>query len=68
MINFVFAVLILIAVLVFMGVKMVPQGYAYTVEYFGKYIKTLPPGLGIIFPLIQRVGHKVNMKEQVVDI
>ena len=65
-----FAVVILgfVAALIFLGVKMVPQGYAYTVEYFGKYIKTLPPGLGIIFPLIQRVGHKVNMKEQVVDI
>lgn len=66
--QFTLAILGLVGVLVYMGVKMVPQGYAYTVEYFGRYIRTLPPGLSFIFPLIQRVGHKVNMKEQVVDI
>ena len=62
------AILVLVVVLVFMGVKMVPQGYEYTVEYFGRYIKTLKPGLSFIFPLIQKVGYKVNIKEQVVDI
>jgi regulator of protease activity HflC (stomatin/prohibitin superfamily) len=68
MINFVFAVLILIAVLVFMGVKMVPQGSNYTVERFGRYTRTLQPGLGLLIPLIYRVGNKVNMKEQVMDV
>jgi regulator of protease activity HflC (stomatin/prohibitin superfamily) len=68
MINFVFAVLILIAVLVFMGVKMVPQGSNYTIERFGRYTRTLQPGLGLLIPLIYRVGNKVNMKEQVMDV
>jgi len=63
-----FAILALVVALVFMGVKMVPQGYEYTVEHFGRYIKTLKPGLSFIFPMVQRVGHKVNIKEQVVDI
>ncbi len=66
--QFTFAILALVVALVFMGVKMVPQGYEYTVEYFGRYIKTLKPGLSFIFPLIQKVGYKVNVKEQVVDI
>lgn len=66
--QFTFAILLLVVALVFMGVKMVPQGYEYTVEYFGRYIKTLKPGLHFIFPLIQKVGYKVNIKEQVVDI
>jgi len=60
--------LLLVVVLVFMGVKIVPQGYQYTIEHFGRYTKTLEPGLALIFPLIQRVGHKINMKEQVIDI
>ncbi len=68
MINFVFAVLILIVVLVFMGVKMVPQGSNYTIERFGRYTRTLQPGLGLLVPLIYRVGNKVNMKEQVMDV
>ncbi len=66
--EFTFAILALVVALVFMGVKMVPQGFEYTVEYFGRYIKTLPPGLHFIFPLIQKIGYKVNIKEQVVDI
>jgi regulator of protease activity HflC (stomatin/prohibitin superfamily) len=51
-----------------MGVKTVPQGYNYTVERFGRYVRTLQPGLGLITPIINRVGHKVNMMEQVLDI
>lgn len=66
--SFALAVLIFIAALVFMGVKMVPQGYNYTVERFGRYVRTLQPGLGLIVPVIYRVGHKVNMMEQVLDI
>lgn len=66
--EFTFAILALVVALVFMGVKMVPQGYEYTVEYFGRYVKTLKPGLSFIFPLIQKIGYKVNVKEQVVDI
>lgn len=66
--EFTLAILGLVVVLVYSGVKMVPQGYTYTIEYFGRYIRTLQPGLSFIIPMIQRVGHKVNMKEQVVDI
>lgn len=68
MFGFVLTIFAFIAALVFMGVKMVPQGYNYTVERFGRYTRTLQPGLGLIIPLIYRVGHKINMKEQVMDV
>ncbi|MFS8183036.1 SPFH domain-containing protein [Pseudovibrio denitrificans] len=64
-------VLILVAVIIFVvfaGAKMVPQGYNYTVERFGKYRKTLHPGLNIIIPFIDQVGHRVNMMEQVLEV
>ncbi|AMO56463.1 protease [Endozoicomonas montiporae] len=62
------AFVLLIAVLIATGVRMVPQGYNYTVERFGKYTKTLPPGLHVIVPVIDTVGNKMNMMEQVLDI
>jgi regulator of protease activity HflC (stomatin/prohibitin superfamily) len=49
-------------------VKIVPQGYNYTVENFGRYTRTLTPGLHILIPIVERVGHHVNVKEQVIDI
>ena len=49
-------------------VKTVPQGYNYTVETFGRYTRTLNPGLHILVPVMERVGYKMNMKEQVIDI
>ena len=49
-------------------VKIVPQGYNYTVENFGRYTRTLMPGLHILVPVMERIGHHVNMKEQVIDI
>ena len=64
-------VIVFLAVVVFYllrAVRMVPQGYNYTVERFGKYIGTLQPGLGVIVPFIDRVGAKQNMMEQVLDI
>ncbi|GEK14597.1 MULTISPECIES: SPFH domain-containing protein [Aliivibrio] len=60
----VFLVLILIA----LGVKMVPQGYNWTVERFGRYTQTLQPGLNIIIPFVDGIGQKINMMEQVLDI
>ncbi|AAW87236.1 SPFH domain-containing protein [Aliivibrio fischeri] len=60
----VFLVLVLIA----LGVKMVPQGYNWTVERFGRYTQTLQPGLNIIIPFIDGIGQKINMMEQVLDI
>jgi regulator of protease activity HflC (stomatin/prohibitin superfamily) len=49
-------------------VKIVPQGFNYTVENFGRYTRTLTPGLHILVPIVERVGHHVNVKEQVIDI
>jgi len=66
--EFVILLLVLAIVLVFMGVKSVPQGMEYTVERFGRYTRTLHPGLNLIAPVIDRVGRKLNMMEQVVDV
>ncbi|MBU2582104.1 MAG: SPFH/Band 7/PHB domain protein [Alphaproteobacteria bacterium] len=49
-------------------VKVVPQGYNYTVENFGRYTRTLTPGLHILIPVVERVGARMNMKERVLDI
>ena len=65
---FVIAVVVLAILLVFLGVRTVPQGHQYTVERFGKYTKTLEPGLHFILPLFDSIGHKMNMMEQVLDI
>ncbi len=54
--------------LVFMSVKSVPQGTEYTVERFGRYTNTLTPGLNIIMPIIDKIGNKLNMMEQVRDV
>lgn len=59
---------ILAIVVVFMGVKQVPQGHEWTVERFGKYTHTLRPGLSIIVPFIDQIGAKLVMMEQVLDI
>ncbi len=61
-----FIVLVIITIL--MGVQFVPQGKNYTVERFGKYTRTLSPGLNIIFPYIDLVGKRINMMEEVMDI
>ncbi len=62
-------VLILVAlIIVGAGVKIVPQGYQWTVERFGRYTKTLMPGLSLVVPFMDRIGRKINMMEQVLDI
>ncbi|WP_043310924.1 SPFH domain-containing protein [Pseudomonas sp. ML96] len=53
---------------VFMGFKVVPQGYEWTVERFGRYTNTLTPGLNIIVPVMDRIGRKLNVMESVLDI
>jgi len=64
----VIALLVFLVLLVVLGVKRVPQGSEYTVERFGRYIKTLRPGLNLILPVIDQVGAKQNMMEQVLDV
>ncbi|MEG9488652.1 SPFH domain-containing protein [Mannheimia indoligenes] len=61
-----FAILVLVALS--STIKIVPQGYHWTIERFGRYTKTLTPGLNIVLPFIDRVGRKINMMEQVLDI
>lgn len=58
----------LAAVALWSTVKIVPQGYNWTIESFGRYTRTLSPGLHILIPVMERVGYKMNMKEQVMDI
>jgi len=62
------ALVVLVILVFFAGVKTVPQGYNYTIERFGKYRKTLSPGLNFIIPFIDTVGQKLNMMEQVLDV
>ncbi len=66
--EFVIVFLILAIVLVFMSVKSVPQGMEYTVQRFGRYTNTLTPGLNIIVPIVDKIGHKMVMMEQVMDV
>jgi len=66
--QFVLALLVLAVVVVVLGVKRVPQGMEYTVERFGRYTRTLRPGLNLILPVIDQVGAKLNMMEQVLDV
>ena len=65
---FVILVVVLALVALWTTVKIVPQGYNYTVETFGRYTRTLAPGLHILIPVMERLGAKMNMKEQVIDI
>lgn len=65
---FVSVLLLLVIVTLFAGVKSVPQGYQWTQERFGKFLRTLSPGLNVIIPYIDRIGRKVNMMEQVLDV
>jgi regulator of protease activity HflC (stomatin/prohibitin superfamily) len=60
--------LLLALVLVFMGVRSVPQGSEWTVERFGRYTRTLAPGLNLIIPFVDRIGARMNMMEQVLDV
>ena len=62
------AVVVFIVILLLRGVKSIPQGMEYTVERFGRYTRTLTPGLSIINPLFNRIGHKINMMETVLDV
>jgi regulator of protease activity HflC (stomatin/prohibitin superfamily) len=68
MTGFALTLLALAVIFIFAGVKTVPQGMEYTVERFGRYTHTLSPGLNLIIPFIDRIGRKMNMMEQVLDV
>ena len=55
-------------VVIIKTVRVVPQGFEWTVERFGKYTHTMSPGLHFLWPIAQSVGRKVNVMEQVLDI
>jgi regulator of protease activity HflC (stomatin/prohibitin superfamily) len=59
---------VLLVLVLFAGAKTVPQGYNYTVERFGRYTRTLKPGLNLIIPFVDGIGKKMNMMEQVLDV
>jgi len=65
---FLLAIVVLAIIIVVKGVQTVPQGMEYTIERFGKYTRTLRPGLHLIIPMVDAVSYKVNMREQVLDI
>ncbi|MGH6938259.1 SPFH domain-containing protein [Hypericibacter sp.] len=65
---FVIVLFVLAVLLLFAGVKSVPQGSEWTVERFGRYTKTLRPGLNFIIPFFDRVGTKMSMMETVLDV
>jgi regulator of protease activity HflC (stomatin/prohibitin superfamily) len=65
---FIVVVLVLAVATVVMGVKSVPQGMECTVERFGRYTKTLGPGLNLIVPFVDQIGSRINMMEQVLDV
>ena len=62
------ALLLLMFIFIVMGVRVVRQGYVYTIERLGKFTLPAEPGLHLIIPFVDRVGQKVNMMEQVLDI
>ena len=65
---FVLTLVVLLVVVLFFTLKQVPQGFNYTVERFGRYTRTMKPGLNILLPFIDRVGARLNMMEQVLDV
>ena len=63
-----FIVIILGVMLLFSIVKIVPQGYEFTVENFGRYTRTLKPGIAFLTPFVEAIGRKVNVMERVFDV
>jgi len=67
--EFFFGLLALIVIIfVMMGATVVQQGFVFTIERFGRYTYSAQPGLTVIIPFFDRVGRKVNVMEQVLDI
>jgi regulator of protease activity HflC (stomatin/prohibitin superfamily) len=64
----IFLLVILALVVVLSTIKIVPQGREFTVERFGRYIRTLKPGINILTPFVETIGARINMMEQVLDV
>jgi regulator of protease activity HflC (stomatin/prohibitin superfamily) len=62
------ALVVLALAVAIASIKMVPQGFEYTVQRFGRYTRTLKPGITILTPFVESVGRKLNMMEQVLDV
>ena len=60
--------LLLALVVVFSAIKIVPQGREYTVERFGRYTRTLKPGMTLLTPFVESIGRRMNMMEQVLEV
>src|SRR6476661_10302792 len=62
-------IFVILAIVVALGaIKIVPQGREFTVERFGRYTRTLKPGISILTPFVERIGRRMNMMEQVLDV
>ena len=68
LVSFLTAVAVLAFLFVLMGVKIVRQGYRYTIEHFGRFVRVAEPGFNYVTPFFYRVGRRINMMEQVLDI
>lgn len=68
MFSFTIVVVILAVITIVAGVKVVPQGQQWTVERFGRYTRTLDPGLTLIIPYINTIGRKLSVMESVLDV
>ena len=66
--TFMTAVAVLALLIVMTGDKIVRQGYRYTIEHFGRFVRVAEPGFNYVTPFFYRVGRKINMMEQVLDI
>ena len=65
---FLLIILVIVAIFVVRAIRIVPQGYNLTVERLGRYTKTLQPGLSILIPFVDRIGSKMNMMEQLLEV
>ena len=63
------AVLVVLALVILLGaIKIVPQGFEFTVQRFGRYTRTIKPGITILTPFMEGIGRRINMMEQVLDV
>ena len=61
MLTFLAILAFLVLLVVMMSVKIVRQGYRYTIERFGKFVRVAEPGFNLVTPFVYRVGHKINV-------